>query len=98
VDRITSLVADFGRSRLLEATRRCRIQESVRAGEIIDEVCTRLRVEAQFRDCSIDVGESSQASLLGSHELLRRAIENVLRNGIRYSPKAICYSADSCRE
>ena len=32
--------------------------------------------------------------ILGSRELLRRAIENVLRNGIRYSPQAFGDSID----
>jgi signal transduction histidine kinase len=30
---------------------------------------------------------SASGEILGNHELLRRAIENVMRNGIRYSPE-----------
>ena len=59
----------------------------VRAGEIIDEVVRDCALEAQFRDCSIEVSGRLAGEVLGSRELLRRAIENVVRNGIRYSPK-----------
>jgi len=43
-------------------------------------------VEAQAAGCSIDVKAPQETSLQGNAELLRRAIENVLRNAIRYAP------------
>jgi two-component system sensor histidine kinase CpxA len=43
-------------------------------------------VEAQAAGCSIDVNLPEETSLQGNAELLRRAIENVLRNAIRYAP------------
>jgi two-component system sensor histidine kinase CpxA len=43
-------------------------------------------VEARAAGCSIDVIAPEEANLQGNTELLRRAIENVLRNAIRYSP------------
>jgi two-component system sensor histidine kinase CpxA len=44
------------------------------------------QVEAQAAGCSIDVKAPQETSLQGNAELLRRAIENVLRNAIRYAP------------
>jgi len=87
IDRITSLVADIVEITFIEGDPAVQDTGIVRAGEIIDEVVRDCALEAQFRDCSIDVGGKLTGELLGSHELLRRAIENVLRNGIRYSPK-----------
>jgi len=43
-------------------------------------------VEAQAAGCSIDVNVPDETNLQGNAELLRRAIENVLRNAIRYAP------------
>ncbi len=43
-------------------------------------------VEAQAAGCSIDVKAPLETSLRGNAELLRRAIENVVRNAIRYAP------------
>jgi len=43
-------------------------------------------VEAQAAGCNIDVNAPEETNLQGNAELLRRAIENVLRNAIRYAP------------
>jgi two-component system sensor histidine kinase CpxA len=43
-------------------------------------------VEAQAAGCSFDVSAPEETNLQGNAELLRRAIENVLRNAIRYAP------------
>lgn len=87
VDRITSLVADIVEITFIEGDPAVQDTGMVRAGEIIDEVVRDCALEAQFRDCSIEVTGRLTGEVLGSRELLRRAIENVVRNGIRYSPK-----------
>ncbi len=43
--------------------------------------------EAEFRGCTIQVDGKLTGQVVGNRELLRRAVENVLRNGIRYSPE-----------
>jgi signal transduction histidine kinase len=43
-------------------------------------------IEAHAAGCSIDVNAPEETILQGNAELLRRAIENVLRNAIRYAP------------
>jgi signal transduction histidine kinase len=87
VDRITSLVADIVEITFIEGDPAVQDTGVVRIGEIVDEVVRDCTLEAQFRDCTIHVGGRLTGEVLGSRELLRRAIENVLRNGIRYSPK-----------
>lgn len=87
VDRITSLVADIVEITFIEGDPAVQDTGIVRAGEIIDEVVRDCSLEAQFRDCTIEVNGRLAGEVIGSRELLRRAIENVLRNGIRYSPK-----------
>ncbi len=56
-------------------------------GEIIDDIVRDCALEAQFRDCSISVSGSLHGRVLGNRELLRRAVEKVVRNAIRYAPQ-----------
>jgi signal transduction histidine kinase len=60
--------------------------ESVRLDEILGEVVEDCRVEAEARGCRIALGGAPELNMRGDRELLRRAIENVLRNSIRYAP------------
>jgi signal transduction histidine kinase len=87
VNRITSLVADIVEITFIEGDPTVREMGNVRLDEIVDEVARDCTLEAQFRGCSIDVRGKFPGEVLGNRELLRRAIENVLRNGIRYAPK-----------
>jgi signal transduction histidine kinase len=87
VDRITSLVADIVEITFIEGDPTVREMGDIRLGDIVDEVVRDCAWEAQFRGCSIDVSGALSGEVVGNRELLRRAIENVLRNGIRYAPK-----------
>jgi signal transduction histidine kinase len=87
VDRITSLVADIVEITFIESDPAVQGTEVVRAGDIIDEVIRDCAVEAEIRGCLIAVNGRLAGEVLGNRELLRRAIENVLRNAIRYSPQ-----------
>lgn len=60
--------------------------ESVRLDEILGEVVEDCRVEAEARGCRISLGGAPELNMRGDRELLRRAIENVVRNSIRYAP------------
>ena len=61
--------------------------EIVRVGDVLDEVIHDCTLEAEARSCRIALSGESAGEVLGNRELLRRAIENVMRNGIRYSPE-----------
>ena len=51
-------------------------------------VASDCELEAQSRDChiAVEVGAVGAAQVCGNPELLRRALENALRNAIRYAP------------
>jgi signal transduction histidine kinase len=87
VDRIASLVADIVQITFIEDNPALQTTEDVRIVEIVDEIARDCALEAQSRGCTIDVSGHIECRVLGNRELLRRAIENVLRNGIRYSPE-----------
>jgi signal transduction histidine kinase len=87
-NRITSLVAEIVEMTSLEGDPLSRKMEPVNLREIISETVDDCRVEAQlFRGCSLQVTGQLTGETLGDHELLRRAVENVVRNAIRYSPE-----------
>jgi signal transduction histidine kinase len=86
VDRIASLVADIVEINFIECGPGIQGAEIARAGDIMDEVVRDCEVEAEVRGCRIAVSGRLSGQIMGKRELLRRAVENVLRNAIRYSP------------
>ena len=86
VDRLTELVGS-----LLEVTRAegdpsLRRSDVVRVGEVLRDVAQACQLEADARDCRLVVHDAVSRNLIGDPELLRRAVENVVRNAIRYAP------------
>jgi two-component system sensor histidine kinase CpxA len=61
--------------------------EDVRLDELLRGVADDCVVEAAARGCAISVETAGVIEFRGNSELLRRAIENIIRNAIRYSPK-----------
>lgn len=87
VDRITSLVADIVAITFIEGDPAVQGASAVRLANVIDDVIHDCSVEAEARGCHIELKGRLTGEVLGNPELLRRAIENVLRNAIRYSPE-----------
>jgi len=86
VNRLTSLVGS-----LLEVTRAegdpsSRRSEPVQIDALVRDVVASCSLEAEARQCRLVVKHSSERTLHGDPELLRRAVENVVRNAIRYAP------------
>lgn len=101
VDRIASLVSDIVEITFVEGDPALRGAQAVPLPQIVTEVVRDCSVEADARGCRIELTGILEGSVLGSRELLRRALENVVRNAIRYSPEqekiAICVSeVDHC--
>jgi signal transduction histidine kinase len=87
VDRISSLVAGILEITYIESESAVQAAEMVRMEDLVDEVVHDCALEADVRDCRIAVNGRLDGHVQGNRELLRRATENVLRNGIRYSPE-----------
>ena len=87
VDRITSLVADIVEINVVEDNPALQEKQEMCIREILEEVVRDCSVEAEVRGCAIKMSGDVCGPVHGNPELLRRAVENVLRNGIRYSPE-----------
>ena len=64
-----------------------RKSQPVELAGLVQEVVQSCSLEAQARHCQIVMSGDSRGAASGDPELLRRAIENVLRNAIRYAPE-----------
>jgi two-component system sensor histidine kinase CpxA len=85
-DRLNALVSE-----LLQVTRAegdaARLRsEPVPLHELVIEVSDDVAMEAAQRGCRIERNGLPSVTIRGDAELLRRAIENVMRNAARYAP------------
>jgi len=87
VNRIASLVSDIVAINVVEDDPALEEKKDICIRDIIDEVTNDCQVEAQARGCTIQVTGRVCGEVLGNPELLRRAVENVVRNAVRYSPE-----------
>ncbi len=87
VDRIAALVADIVEVTFVEGDPALRGAERVALGELVEEMVRDSRLEAEARGCRVELAGSIAGQALGSREMLRRAMENVLRNAVRYAPE-----------
>jgi signal transduction histidine kinase len=87
INRIASLVTEIIEMTSIEDDPAAQKMAAVPFQEVIDEVVRDCSLEAHFHGCSIAVEGVLRHRVTGNRELLRRAVENVLRNGIRYSPQ-----------
>ncbi len=86
VDRLTTLVSGLVEMTRVEGDPTCRKSEMVCMNEVVAETLRDSCVEVEARGCGVRVKGRLTAKVAGDGELLRRAVENVLRNAIRYSP------------
>ena len=87
VDRIAALVSDIVEITFVEGDPALRHAERVRIADVVQEVVCDCSVEAEVRGCRIQLSGASIGHVIGSRELVRRAVENLVRNAIRYSPE-----------
>ena len=76
---------------LLEVTRAegdpsAQHRDLLRLDDLLTDIVDDCRIEATPKDCSLHIAEIARIDFPGDAELLRRAIENVVRNAIRYAP------------
>ena len=81
--------ARCSRSRAPRATHRCAATQPVSLDALLGEVVDDCRIEADARHCRVRLDAAEAIDARGDPELLRRAVENVLRNAIRHAPEAV---------
>ena len=87
IERLTELVGSLLQVTRSEGDPGARNFEQVQLRALVEHVLEACRVEAEARGCSLNLQTSKAPFVVADQELLRRAIENVVRNAIRYAPK-----------
>lgn len=85
--RVDSLVSELLTLARLEAGAVDGEREVIELGEFLDDLLADASVEAEARGVQLLREGESSAQVDANAELLRRAVENVLRNAIRHSPQ-----------
>ena len=87
IDRLTNLVGALVEVTRVEGDPASRRVEHFDLDQLVQELLDASRMEADAHGCQFHHESAGALPVRGDRELLRRAIENVLRNAIRYSPE-----------
>jgi two-component system sensor histidine kinase CpxA len=85
-DRLNELVAELLQVTRAEGDPSMQRMQTLRLDELLADLVYDSLLEAKAKDCTLLLKAPVAVSLTGDEELIRRAIENVIRNAIRYAP------------
>ncbi len=85
-DRLNVLVGELIQVTRAEGDPAGLATEPVRLDQLVSTIVGDAHIEAQRHNITLKV-DTCEADMEGNPELLRRAIENIVRNAIRYSPE-----------
>jgi two-component system sensor histidine kinase CpxA len=86
-DRLNELVAELLQVTRVEADPSMQKNDIVHLDELLGDMVYDSLLEAKAKDCTLLLQAPVSATLVGDEELIRRALENVIRNAIRYAPR-----------
>ena len=84
-ERLNTLIGELLQVTRAEGDKESLRLEIVRLDELVGEVADDCGVEAQARNCKLAFRSASTPTVKGDPELLRRAVENLVRNAIRHT-------------
>jgi two-component system sensor histidine kinase CpxA len=84
-DRLNAMVGELLEITRAEGDPAQRKHEHVRLDELVEEIVEDCRLEAKANGADIQLEPPAGCYVDGDSELLRRAIENVVRNAVRYT-------------
>jgi two-component system sensor histidine kinase CpxA len=85
-DRLNALVGQLLQVTRAEGDPASLHRDPIRLDQLVEQLVDDARIEAAARGCQVEFEKPGPVTVAGDAELLRRAIENVIRNAIRYSP------------
>ena len=84
-DRLNQLIGQLLTLSSIEANEGEIEVERVSLNELIEEMIPDANYEARQRQCTVEFRSGEQLEVMGRRELIYRALENVVRNAIRYT-------------
>ncbi len=97
-ERLNELIGQLLTLSKLENSPNTGGEEIVNLAQLVREVAADADFEANSKNRSVQVLRADDCKLAGSGELLRRAIENVVRNAIRYTREGTTVEITLARE
>jgi two-component system sensor histidine kinase CpxA len=87
ISRLTDMVGALLQVTRAEGDPSSRNLTDLPLNDFLREVVDDCAVEAEARGCRVSLETSESLHFRGDRELLRRAMENIVRNAIRYAPE-----------
>jgi two-component system sensor histidine kinase CpxA len=87
IERLDSLISQVLKLARLHGTDAPFAREAFDLDEVVEEVVRDANFEGAVKNCRVRLEGSTNAAVNGNSDLVRSAIENVLRNAVRYSPQ-----------
>jgi two-component system sensor histidine kinase CpxA len=85
-DRLNSLVGQLLQVTRAEGDPNSLRRDPIRLDDLVAQLVEDAQIEASAHGCELRYDHHEPLTVEGDPELLRRAVENVIRNAIRYSP------------
>jgi two-component system sensor histidine kinase CpxA len=85
-DRLNSLVGELLQVTRAEGDPSSMRHEPIQLDNLLREIAGDCSIEAQARECRLELKAPGAVTVQGDPELLRRAVENVVRNAIAHAP------------
>jgi two-component system, OmpR family, sensor kinase len=86
IERLDGLISQVLKLARLHGAEAPFEREAFDIDEVIEEVVRDANFEGAVKGCKVELSGAAKSTVHGNRELLRSAIENVLRNAVRYSP------------
>jgi two-component system OmpR family sensor kinase len=86
IERLDSLISQVLKLARLHGSDAAVEREKFDLDEVIEDVVRDANFEGAVKGCQVLLAGAARATVNGNRELLSSAIENVLRNAVRYSP------------
>ncbi|MDP9013898.1 MAG: HAMP domain-containing protein, partial [Pseudomonadota bacterium] len=87
IERLDGLISQVLKLARLHGTDAPFEREEFDLDELLEEMVRDANFEGAVKGCQVLLSGAARTALRGNRELLRSAIENVLRNAVRYSPE-----------
>jgi signal transduction histidine kinase len=87
IERLDGLISQVLKLARLHGTDAPFEREAIDIDEVVEQVVRDANFEGAVKGCQVLLAGAARTTLYGNRELLSSAIENVLRNAVRYSPQ-----------
>jgi len=86
-DRLNELVGELLQVTRVESDPSMQKTDTIQLDELLADLVYDSLLEAKAKDCTLLLKAPVSTIVSGDEELVRRALENVIRNAIRYAPR-----------